>query len=182
MIRWLFLSVRNLQITKREYLNVFDQIMSDVQLTEFLTSYDTNIPLLVAEAAEDKTYKVTDYVHSILELLVSKTNSELYREILKHQNVNRTGRRDLNSSRLLSFLFKDANRARRWSIWKPVGEYVLRYLHDRPGGIEDDHNREANYYTDLREIERYSDPVFIGLEYFDFMVKEALIQGVEWHM
>lgn len=176
-----FLSVKPTE-HQEKVLGVLEQIMSDKELTEFLVGYDVNVLLLVVEAAEDKAYEVMDYLHSMLDLLIRKPNSELYREVFKHQNIDYTGKRDLKDSKILSFLFGDTERAKKWWVWKPIGEYIFRYLHDRPGGIEDEYNREANYYTDLHGTERYSDPVFVGLEYFDFMVKEALIQSTEWHM
>jgi hypothetical protein len=58
----------------------------------------------------------------------------------------------------------------------------MRFLHDQPGGLDDIYNKEANYYTDPFTTDKFSDPVFVGLEFFDFMVKEALLGSVKWHM
>lgn len=165
-------------------LSVFDQITSDKAVAEFLVSYDVSIPLLLVQVAEGKAYNATDYLHSVLELLISRPGSELYRQIQQHQNFDPdwAGKKDIRNSELLQFLFKDAEMAKKRAIWKPVGDYVLRYLHDRPGAIEDEYNREAGYYNNMHGTERFSDPAFVGLDYFDFMVKEALVQSMEWHM
>jgi len=175
---------KKLTRSQEKVVSVFSQVMSDKELTEFLVGNDVSIPLFIVEGAVDKVYDfdIEDYLYFVLNLLISKPNSELYQEIKQHQNIDVTGKRDIKDSRILLFLFRDANAAKKWSVWKPIGEYALRYLHDRPGGIKDEYNLEANYYTDIQGTERFSDPVFVSLEYFDFMVREALIQCTKWHM
>lgn len=137
------------------------------------------------KVADNRIYafELEEYLHFVLELLISEPSSVLYREIQSYQNFGDwAGSRNYKGSTLLEFLFKDINYAKRLAIWKPIGEYVLRYLHDRPGGWDDEYNNEASYFTEPLGKEKFSDPIFVGLEYFDFMVKEALIQRIEWHM
>jgi len=127
-----FLNIKS-TANQEKVLGVLEQIMFDEELTEFLVGYDVSILLLVVEAAEDKACDEKEYLNSVLELLIRKPNSELYKEIYSHQNTAYTGKRDLTDSKILSFLFKDTEKAKKWWVWKPIGEYVLRYLHDRPG-------------------------------------------------
>jgi len=159
-----------------------DQVITDLDFTKFVITYDINTPLAFIETFETKVTGVAEYLDIILELLISDSGSKLYREIQRHQNIGRGRRRTIGTSRLLRFLFEDAELARKRAIWKPIGDSVMRFLHARPGGLDDIYNKEANYYTDSFTTDKFSDPVFIGLEFFDFMVKEALLQSVKWHM
>ena len=161
---------------------VFAQTISERELTEYLVEHDVSVPLLIVQVAEDKvsTFDLENYLHFVLGLLISNPTSELCRQIEQHQNIDWTGRRDFQSSQLLKFLFEDAHMAEKHTIWKPVGDYVLRYLQGQSGSIDDEYNRVTSYEAIKRE--RFTDPVFVGLEYFDFMIKEALIQKLEYHM
>jgi len=154
----------------------------DHDFSQFVLNYDVSIPLSLVEALEANVFQVRDeYLPAILESVIADTESRLYRDISSHQNMSR-GRRDLGDSRLLHFLFEDAELAKTRAIWKPVGDYVERYLQERPGSAEDTHNRGNPYYADPGGPDRFSDPVFVGIEYFDFMVRQAMLQGVRWHM
>jgi hypothetical protein len=164
---------------------LFDRIISDEELTRSLVRYDVIVPLMIIKVADNRisAFDLEQYLHFVLKLLISEPGSALYREIQSHQNWGDWARsRDFKGSILLEFLFQDANRAKRLATWKPIGEYVLRYLHDRPGGRDDEYNNEASYFTEPLGKEKFSNPIFVGLEYFDFMVKEAIIQRIEWHM
>jgi len=167
---------------QEEVLKFVDQIVSDRGFTAFVVNYDIDTPLSLIETCENQLYGVAEYLDTVLEFLISNPDSQLYREIQRNQNIGWGGRREFSNSRLLKFLFRNAELAKKRAIWKPIGNYVTRFLHDRPGGAEDIYNKEASYYTDSSTTDRFSDPVFVGLEFFDFMVKEALLQRVTWHM
>ena len=167
---------------QEEVLKFVDQIISDPSFTAFVVNYDIDTPLSLIETCENQMYGVTEYLDTVLESLMSNPDSQLYREIQRNQNIDWMGRREFGNSRLLKFLFGNAELAKKRSIWKPIGDCVIRFLHDNPGDSEDIYNKEASYYTDSSTTDRFSDPVFVGLEFFDFMVKEALLQRVSWHM
>jgi len=166
---------------QEEVLKLVDQIVSDRSFTEFVVNYDIDTPLALIETCENKISGVAEYLDTVLEIIISNPGSQLYREIRRNQNIGR-GRREFSTSRLLRFLFDNAELAKKRAIWRPVGNYVTRFLHDRPGGVNDIYNKEASYYTDPFTADRFSDPTFVGLEFFDFMVKEALLQRISWHM
>ena len=166
---------------QEQVLKLVDQIVSDRSFTEFVVNYDIDTPLALIETCENRISGVAEYLDAVLEIIISNPGSQLYREIQRNQNIGR-GRREFSTSRLLRFLFDNAELAKKRAIWRPVGDYVTRFLHDRPGGVKDTYNKEASYYTDPFTADRFSDPTFVGLEFFDFMVKEALLQRVSWHM
>lgn len=169
-------------IYQEEVVKFVDQIISDNGFTTFVLDYDIDIPLSLIETCESEISGVSEYLNTILECLISKPGSQLYKEVQRNQNLDYTGRRLFNNSRLLKFLFGDAELASKRAIWKPVGDYVLRFICNRPGGPNDEYNRAEIYYSDPLTPDRFSCPVFVGLEFFDFMVKEALLQQVKWHM
>jgi hypothetical protein len=163
-------------------IKLADQITSDQNFTEFVVNYDIETPLSFIETCENQIYGVAEYTDTVLELLISNPESQLYREIQRNQNIGRGKRREFSNSRLLKFLFKNAELAEKRAIWQPIGNHITRFLHGRPGGADDSYNKEADYYTSNLTNDRFSDPVFVGLEFFDFMVKEALLQNINWHM
>jgi hypothetical protein len=135
----------------------------DHDFNQFVLNYDVGIPLSIVEALEASVFQVRDeYLPAILKSLMADTESRLYHDISSHQNTP-GGRRDLGDSRLLHFLFEDAELAKTRAIWKPVGDYVERYLQERPGTLEDTYNRGAPYYADPGGPDRFSDPVFVGI-------------------
>jgi hypothetical protein len=111
--------------------------------------------------------------------LIADTGSALYLEIREHQSTRYQIQVFPEHNRLLHFLFSDAQNAKTLGVWKPVGEYLLRRL---------DPAVDAGYIAYLNgpathfEHEWWSDPTYVGIQFFRVMVDAAAHQGVEWHM
>ncbi len=124
-----------------------------------------------------------DLLDLYLKSLLRNPQSVLYKEVANIQRSS--GKRDTElpkSGRLLYFLINDAKEAEKWSVWKPIGDEVLRFLEERSAFPEkDSYNFPINVFggTDI-EIEQ--SPLQVGICFFDIMVTRAMYQGVEWHM
>ncbi len=151
---------------------LFDQIVSETDLTKYLIEHDISIPLLIVKVAENKIsfFDLESYLHYILRILISNPSSVLYRQIVQCREIHSTGRHDFQGSLLLEFLFKDIAVAQKWSVWKPVGEYVLSYLGEQKGGMMDINNLGVNY-DDIKG-DKFLSPLFTGIEYFEFIPRE----------
>lgn len=124
-----------------------------------------------------------EFLDSYLKSLLRNPQSVLYYEVLNIQRSSRKRDKELpKSNRLLRFLLNDAKEAEKMSIWKPIGDEVLRFLEERSVHPEEDsYNFQINDFGGAdHEIEQ--SPVHLGIQFFDIMVTRALYQGVEWHM
>ncbi len=125
-------------------------------------------------------YARNDFAESYFTELISDTGSALYEEMRNNLNCSsQEGYWFPEHNRILHFLFADAETANSLSVYRPVGEFVLRnlradesrqyiqYLNQKPEGFED---------------ERFKDRTYAGIFFFDLMVTAAAHQGIEWHM
>lgn len=111
--------------------------------------------------------------------LIADTGSALYLEIREHQSTRYQIQVFPEHNRLLHFLFSDAQNAKTLGVWKPVGEHLLRRLDPAvDAGYIAYLNGPATYF----EHEWWSDPTYVGIQFFRVMVDAAAHQGVEWHM
>lgn len=133
------------------------------------------LPLLMV-----RTYERADFFEAYMKDLAASPSSALFQELEQNQNFAKGHRYALpERNRLLFFLFADAERAEELSAWKPVGDYMLKLLRtgDGPGYLEYLDGSPEGF-----EAERWHDPVFAGVFYFDVMVTSAAYQGVRYHM
>lgn len=127
-----------------------------------------------------QVYGAADFSERFLSRLIASPGSALYHELATNLVTDGPVAYALPSrNRLLHFLFADARHAEHLSAWKGVGGYIERLLdgEERPG-----------YWTWLNgdqgwfEDEQYRDPIFMGMVFFDIMVRSAAHQNVLGHM
>jgi hypothetical protein len=85
------------------------------------------------------------------------------------------------SKHLLHFFFADTKVAEEYALWSPIGEAVIAEL-DRLG-----RDPEGDLYNlppdrDFQENEQWQSSLFVAISLFDVMVRQALRQGIQWHM
>ncbi|AEM58878.1 hypothetical protein HISP_17770 (plasmid) [Haloarcula hispanica N601] len=122
-------------------------------------------------------------VHRYLRELLKVENSLLYRDL--EQNTNQDGlyRYDLEEqNRLLYALFSDFNRAVELDVYKPVGDKTKEIIRDQRREEIDRYNDQRLTNTDISDEYIFSDPVFLGVQYFDVLVTEAFHQKIDWHV
>ncbi len=115
--------------------------------------------------------------------LLLNPQSVLYFEVSNIINSSYHLEKELpKSNRLLYFLLNDANQAEKMSVWKPVGDEVLRFLEERSAFPEkDSYNFPINDFGG-KDIEIEQSPLHVGIRFFDIMVTRAVYQGVKSHM
>lgn len=111
--------------------------------------------------------------------LIADPGSALYLEIRDQQETRYQSQVFPERVRLLHFLFSHAENANALAVWKPVGEDLLRRLDP---AVDADYVVHLNGPATHFEQERWSDPVYVGIQFFRLMVDSAAHQGIEWHM
>lgn len=120
-----------------------------------------------------------DFCERYLSRLIATPGSALYHEIATNLTSEGVAFALPSRNRLLHFLFTDAERASQLSAWKGVGNYVERLL---DGEERPDYWKWLNGDQGWFDDEQFRDPVFVGLLFFDIMVRSAAQQGVRGHM
>ncbi len=128
----------------------------------------------------NQAYGTVDFCERYLSRLMSKPGSALYHEIATNLVSDGPVAYALpRRNRLLHFLFADAEQASRLSAWKGVGNYIERLL---------DGKERPEYWAWLNgdpswfEDEQFRDPLFVGMLFFDIMVRSAAHQNARGPM
>lgn len=137
-------------------------------ITEFIATYRPSFGVRLLSLT---TTGVHDFSDTFLTAMMSAPQSILYSEIKDNQNLAHCGYAYPAHNELLHLLFADAKTAKRLSVWKPVGEYVIAALRK---------NQHPDYAAFLngraeffQESERWKDKTFVALRFFDLMVTAA---------
>lgn len=133
------------------------------------------IPLLQLDL-----YGKQEFSDAYFTALISDTSSVLYMEMEQNQNLtSQSGYYYPEQNRLLHFLFSNPETARNLSVWKPIGEHLLRLLRtDESSEFISYLNRRADDF----DAERWDNPIYAGIFFFDLMVRAAAYKGIQWHM
>ncbi len=140
----------------------------------------TNRPYFAIPLIYQDIFGSRQFSEKYLSLLIADTGSVLYQEIQYNQNISyQHGYEFPVSNRLLYFLFSNANIALQLEVWQPVGKHILQLLNP---------NKSSDFVDYLQgtavefDYECWENGVFVGVVFFDLMVKAAAYQGVTWHM
>jgi hypothetical protein len=122
-------------------------------------------------------------VQRYLWTLIHSENSLLYRDLEHNTSTDGVYSYKIEeSNRLIYALFSQFERVEKLDAYKPVGEAVREI-------VVDQRSKEFDPYTDQRLTDTrvsddyvFRDPVFIGIQFFDVMVKEAFDKKITWHV
>ncbi len=113
--------------------------------------------------------------------LISDINSILYQEFKENSRYYPARTRPLEGNRILGVLFDDATVAKGLGVWEPIGNYMLKLL-------QPDESPDPQFTANLNmrpansEDERWENPLFAGMYFFEVMVTYAAKQKVQDHM
>lgn len=122
-------------------------------------------------------------VHRYLRELLKAENSLLYRDLEQNTGGDGLYRYKLEEqNRLVYALFSDFDRAVELDVYKPIGDKTREIIREQRRAEIDTYNDQRLTNTDISDEYVFSDPVFVGIQYFDVLVKEAFHQKVDWHV
>lgn len=157
-------------------------IVGDSAFKHYVAIYRVNVAIKLVTLFED-SYEIAEWSDELLEVLITETASPLFTEIRLHQNGGWSNKRQFAGSELLEFLFQDPTSYQDRELYRPIGETITSLIRERVGSIDDSYNRSSrSIYPSWQEKQRFSEPVFIGIEFFDFLIRESLLEQIPWHM
>ncbi len=115
--------------------------------------------------------------------LLKAENSLLYRDLERNTAGGSGWYYKLErENRLVYALFSDFDRAVSLDVYKPIGDGTREILQDKRESTVDEYNKRRLTEQEKEEGYIYSDPLFVGIQYFDLLVREAFKQKVDWHV
>jgi len=139
----------------------------------------SNAPYLGMRLLQYKSYFLDAYVDEYFKSLIQQKSSILYFELKNNQNTNEYAYQIDPHNILLSYLFNPASRAEQLGVWRPIGEYIIQHLDELNNSSTDKYLiQNENYYEDGK----WESSLYVGIFFFDVMIKSALKQNIEWHM
>ena len=153
---------------------------------EFSAQYPVIDPDLGVKLIRDDSlegFQRRNAVHRYLRTLVKTENSLLYRDLQNNTSTDGMYRYKIEEdNRLIHALFSDMDRVEDLDIYKPVGDAVRDIIVDQRRQEFDEYNDQRLTDTRISDDHIFRDPVFIGIQFFDVLVKEAFHQKVSWHV
>ena len=146
---------------------------------DLVDHFALNAPYLGLILLKHKSYYLDTYVDEYFKSLLLHKNSLLYFELKNNQNTDGYAYQIDSNNRMISFLFNPATNSEDIGVWRPIGEYVIHRLEELYVSTTDKYLiQNKNYY----ENGKWESSIFIGIYFFDVMIKSALKQNISWHM
>ena len=110
--------------------------------------------------------------------LFSDRSSTLYQEL---ENLGTSTTLSLEGNRILQFLFDDANTAKEFGVWNSIAKTMLDFLNPCESP-DQEFTERLKLKSDDFESEKWSNPIYVGIYFFDRMVTVAAYQRIMDHM
>lgn len=124
-----------------------------------------------------------DVVHRYLRAQLETENTLLYRNLEQNTSMDGLYRYKLEEkNRLVYALFSDFERAEDLNVYKPIGDQTREIIQEQRREKFDKYHDQHLTDTRIRDDYIFRDPVFVGIQFFDVMVREAFYQEVDWHV
>lgn len=157
---------------------VLNTVLRNPRVVEFISEHR---PRFGARLILLQSRNVTDFADDFLDWQIGHRESSLYTEIRELNGTRGVAHVLSEDTPVLRALFADAEIARRLAPYQPVGERIIALLNPA-NGTEYPTQLNKAYDRNWDDHGRWNDPLFVGIRFFDIMVRAAARDGVEWHM
>lgn len=124
-----------------------------------------------------------EVVHRYLQAQLETENTLLYRDLEQNTEMEDLYRYNLKeNNRLIYALFSDFERAEDLNVYKPIGDRTQEIIREQRREEFDKYHDRRLTDTRIRDDYIFQDPVYVGIQFFDVMVREAFDQEVDWHV
>lgn len=111
-------------------------------------------------------------------LMMAHPESQLRRETLLNQTLDRCFFEIDRQNPLIYLLFADAAVAEKLQVWRPIGDYPLRLLERNI----DAYRQVISAAKPRDDQSLHRDPSYVMIRFFDIMVRSAMRDGISSHM
>lgn len=160
---------------------IYKSIERLIKSSSFLDYLIETHPAIPVKLTSSSTFlQIDEFTDNFFKGLIANKNSQLYRELKDNQHfMYSTGYRIEPENFILDYYFSDPQNAIRANIWKPVGNYICDFIKEQKG--------KNNYYNNYCDSFSYTEepwkcPIFVGIQFFDVMVKSAIYKKIDDHM
>ncbi|MGR2922390.1 hypothetical protein [Acinetobacter sp. 1125_18A] len=155
-----------------------ERLLKSLSFLDYLSETHPTIPVKLTSSPS--FLQLDEFTDNFFKGLIANKNSQLYRELKDNQHfLYSTGYRIEPENFILDYYFSDPENAIRSNIWKPVGDYICDFIKQQKGKDSFYNNYCDSYiYTD----EPWKCPIFVGIQFFDVMVKSAIYKKKDDHM
>ncbi|MCY3627324.1 MAG: hypothetical protein OXG88_06755 [Gammaproteobacteria bacterium] len=84
-------------------------------------------------------------------------------------------------NQILGALFNNAEVAKRLEVWRPIARHMLALMHTSESP-DPEFTASLNSKSQDFDHEKWENPIYAGIYFFDVMVTTAAYQGIQWHM
>lgn len=158
-------------------------LLLDPEFTELYSGLASELGLKILRDDSLENFPRQDVVHRYLRVQLKTENTLLYRDLEQNTATDGWYRYKLEEeNRLIYALLSDFERAENLNVYFPIGDQTLEIIREQRREEFDKYNDKR--LTDKRIWDGYilRDPVFVGIQFFDMVVKEAYYQEVDWHV
>jgi len=157
--------------------SILNILFRSKELMGYIVSFRPYASIAILKIDSHQRFEFSD---EILRKMMSDSGSVLFEELKTIQTLDQNEGYSIGGgSEFLTFYFSDMSVAKKFGVWKPVGDHLLRRLRD---DVETEYSLSLRRRPDFFEGEKWSDPIYVGLQFFDLMVRRAAFQDINWHM
>jgi len=182
-VRYYWGTVRyRLENTAESASDYTERLLLDPDFIELYSGVGTELGLKILSDDSMEGHSRKDITHHYLREQIKTENSLLARDL---RHVEHDGLYDYkieNDNRLLHTLLSDFNRVESLDVYKPIGDQTRELIQEEGRQDVDTYNGRKLADTSIGDDYIYQDPIFIGIKFFDVMVREAFQQEVDWHV
>lgn len=120
-----------------------------------------------------------EFTDNLFRMLISSKDSPLYRELKDNDFYFSQENKVREEYFILHYFFNNAEKAVEAMIWQPLGNYICKFINEL-NKDEDFYNSYSDFYVDSDE--KWECPIFVGIQFFDVMVKCSIYQELDEHM
>jgi hypothetical protein len=180
--RWRQLQYR-LADTAEEASGYTETLLLDSEFTGEHPILDPDLGIQIILHDDLDGFRRQDVVHQYLTTLLQTENSLLYRDISNNMTMDSIYRYRIDpDNRLLHALLSDCSRVEDLDAYKPIGDTTQEILREHEKEDYDKYHSQRLTSSNLSNDYIFTDPVFVGITFFDIMIRESFYQRIDWHM
>jgi hypothetical protein len=180
-LRMLSVPIRWLPENEERSIQACEILELGLSNREFVTSIAALRPYFALEVLKHDSRISHDFMDLYMSALIQDPTSVFYSELKNNQNIDAHSDYIIpERNKLLGYLFRDTKIAKKFGVWRPIGEAIITDLERRR--LESENDGYNFPMHDFQERGCWESEIYVGIRFFDIMVRKAIIQNITDHM